>query len=87
MRLWTHRKYECGKGHQFQCHVCSKRYTRKESLIQHSLMLHNVMPTNLKYECGKGPQFQCQVCSKRYTRKESLIQHSLMLHNVMPTNL
>ncbi|KAG8259479.1 hypothetical protein J6590_014950 [Homalodisca vitripennis] len=47
MRLWTHRKYECGKGPQFQCQVCSKRYTRKESLIQHSLMLHNVMPTNL----------------------------------------
>lgn len=39
--LWTHKKYECGKAPQFHCIVCNKSFTRKESLIQHSRMLHN----------------------------------------------
>lgn len=45
--LWTHKTYECGKTPQFHCNICKKNYTRKDSLIQHSMILHQQYPANL----------------------------------------
>ncbi|RZF39467.1 hypothetical protein LSTR_LSTR000988 [Laodelphax striatellus] len=38
--LYTHRKFECGKEPQFQCNICDKKFTRKESLATHTVYKH-----------------------------------------------
>jgi hypothetical protein len=38
--LARHIKYECGKGPQFKCLYCNKRYTQKYKAVLHSRKKH-----------------------------------------------
>ncbi|CAH1367275.1 hypothetical protein MTP99_008524 [Tenebrio molitor] len=38
--LAAHRSQDCGKGAQYQCSVCSSKFTRKYSLKMHLFSVH-----------------------------------------------
>ncbi|XP_039284548.1 gastrula zinc finger protein XlCGF46.1 [Nilaparvata lugens] len=38
--LYTHRKLDCGKEPQFQCNICYKKFTRKDTLATHTIYKH-----------------------------------------------
>ncbi|XP_022192795.2 zinc finger and BTB domain-containing protein 24 [Nilaparvata lugens] len=47
------------------CEVCSKRFRRKEHLLQH-----------MKLHTGERP-YSCAVCDKKFSRKEHLARHAV----------
>ncbi|XP_075225734.1 zinc finger X-chromosomal protein-like [Lycorma delicatula] len=38
--LFSHRKFECGKQPQFQCHLCRNKFFRKAQLQSHIIRIH-----------------------------------------------
>lgn len=39
-----HVKYECGVEPKFQCYVCLKKFARKDSLKNHLVTVHKIIP-------------------------------------------
>ena len=57
----------------FNCNKCSKKYSRKEKLLQHMEKEHNTRLKNTaSYECG--------VCSKKLTESRNVIRHLKTFH-------
>lgn len=41
-----HLKYECGVERKFECHICHKKFTRKDSIKTHLLIFHRMLLSN-----------------------------------------
>ncbi|XP_025197595.1 longitudinals lacking protein, isoforms N/O/W/X/Y-like isoform X5 [Melanaphis sacchari] len=98
--LKRHLLYDCGKPPQFQCVVCSKRFTNKKinSKRLFTLPLKYLCPRNcgrsynhratmnrhLKYECGVPPRFKCNICGKMFAQKVNLNTHIMSVHCKIP---
>ena len=57
----------------FNCDECSKKYNKKQKLLQHMEKEHNT-----KYE--KTAHYECGQCNKKFTQSRNLIQHSKTVH-------
>ncbi|KAL3275223.1 hypothetical protein HHI36_019992 [Cryptolaemus montrouzieri] len=53
----------------FKCPNCTRRYTRKTTLLRH-----------MKVECGKMPTFHCRWCGVQFKYKHVLQRHITCLH-------
>lgn len=41
--LKRHLTFECGVEPQFQCYICSKRFTQKSNMKSHILLIHKLI--------------------------------------------
>ena len=57
----------------FNCDECSKKYSRKEKLLQHMEKEHNI-----KQE--KTANYDCGVCGSKFTESRSVIRHLKTVH-------
>ena len=57
----------------FNCDECSKKYNKKQKLLQHMEKEHNT-----KYE--KTASYECGQCNKKFTQSRNLIQHLKTVH-------
>ena len=57
----------------FNCDECSKKYSRKEKLLQHMEKEHNI-----KHE--KTSNYDCGVCGSKFTESRSVIRHLKIVH-------
>ena len=57
----------------FNCDECSKKYNKKQKLLQHMEKEHNT-----KYE--KTADYECGQCNKKFTQSRNLIQHLKTVH-------
>ena len=57
----------------FNCDECSKKYSRKEKLLQHMEKEHNTkLEKTASYECG--------ICSNKFTESRNVIRHLKTVH-------
>ena len=57
----------------FNCDECSKKYNKKQKLLQHMEKEHNT-----KYE--ETADYECGQCNKKFTQSRNLIQHLKTVH-------
>ena len=57
------------EGKKFQCIICNKDYTNRDSLKSHIATIHE----------DKKP-FECEVCHIRFPSKSKVKKHILMVH-------
>ncbi|KAG8259316.1 hypothetical protein J6590_014785 [Homalodisca vitripennis] len=79
--LYRHQRFECGKGPQFACPQCNKRYMRKDKMKAHLARKHSHVSSD---PAASLKAHVCTTCGHRYKRKAHLTRHQRYECNVEP---
>ena len=81
---------ECTPLKSYQCSICNKSYSSRQSLWNHNTKFHtteilkptsetsetSVLPSYAPQNTSKLVQYTCKYCNKIYSRKDNLNRHT-----------
>ncbi|XP_011694578.1 PREDICTED: uncharacterized protein LOC105453970 [Wasmannia auropunctata] len=78
-QLWKHFTYCNFYTEQFHCHMCSKMYRHRSSLVSHLRSVHDI---GHSVSHGRQEKFYiCNKCNKSYVRFRAFQRHVLVHHD------